>query len=197
MSTPGAEVSQLIERVRAGSDSALGSLLNSYREYLLRVANDRIEPTLRPKMAPSDIVQGSLLTATKQFAAFRGHTEQQFRTWLLAILSTQLIDGLRRFTETEKRNADRELANGHSVLRRAQTSAESPSHQVSLQEDAANLLDAIQSLPKQQRDVVLARYLEDLPFAHIGSRLNLSETTCRRLWLDATESLARRMDRNR
>lgn len=194
MSTSGAEVSQLIQQVRSGSDSKLGPLLDSYRQYLLRIANDRIESTMRPKMAASDIVQGSLLIATRQFSAFRGNSEQQFRTWLLSILTSQLIDGLRRFTETEKRKADRELANGQSILRKTETKHESPSQLASLQEEATRLLDAIHSLPAQQRDVVLARYMEHLPFAKIGARLNLSETTCRRLWLDATESIARQLD---
>lgn len=189
MSIPGAEVTELIQRVRAGSDSALGSLLSSYREYLLRIATDRIQSGLRPKMTPSDVVQGSLLAATKHFANFHGDNEQQFRTWLVTILTSQLIDGLRRFTEAEKRRADREVTRSEDLLN-PDAAVDSFSRPANLQDDAERLLEVIQMLPEQQRDIVHARYLEGLTFIEISDRLSLPVTTCRRLWLDAIDVIA-------
>ena len=86
-----------------------GTLLNCYRAYLLRIANDRVEPGLRAKLAPSDIVQGSMLVATQEFQDFRGDSEAELRAWLLQIVSSQLIDGLRRFLDAEKRRSDRDV----------------------------------------------------------------------------------------
>ena len=193
MLSPKTETSELILRARTGSGSALGQLLGGYREYLLRVAGDRIDSGLRPKMAASDIVQGSLLAATRQFQQFRGETEQEFRAWLVRILTNQLVDGLRRFTEAEKRRADREVTHGDSILRRTADAAETPSRQMCLQEDATKLIEAIDSLPQEQRSVVHARYLDGQTFVQIGDRLNMPVTTCRRFWLDAIETIGRIM----
>jgi len=194
MSLPAADVSHLIRRIRDGSDSALGPLLNGYREYLLRIATDRIGSGVRPKMAPSDVVQGSMLAATRDIKQFRGHTENQFRTWLVSILTNQIIDGLRRFTEAEKRRTDRELTRGNNVVRGIADAGDSPSQLASLQDDAAKLLSVIQSLPDQQQAIVHAHYLEGQTFVEIGRRLEIPVTTCRRHWLDAIESISRQME---
>lgn len=193
MSMPDTEVSQLLQRIRGGSDSALGPLLNGYRDYLLRIATDRLDSALRPKLAPSDIVQGSLLVATEQFPTFRGDSEQQFRSWLLRILTSQLVDGVRRFAEAEKRRTDREVPRGHSVVKKTTTSSESPSQLASLHEESAWLLSTIHSLPRQQREIVHARYLEGLTFRQISEKLQLPLTTCRRLWVQAANTIARSM----
>ena len=58
MSIPHAEADRLIQRVRAGSDSALGTLLNGYREYLLRIASDRIESGLAHNFAFAGVAPG-------------------------------------------------------------------------------------------------------------------------------------------
>lgn len=194
MSIPAPEVDQLIRRVRGGSASALGTLLDRYREYLLRIADERIESGLRPKMAASDVVQGSLLIASERIRQFRGGTEQQFRAWLVSILTSQLIDGLRRFTEAEKRRADRELKRGDSLLKRTAARDVSPSQAASLHEEAAQLLESIQSLGQPQRDIVQARYLEGLTFGQIADRLSIPVTTCRRYWLEALDAIGQKGD---
>jgi RNA polymerase sigma-70 factor (ECF subfamily) len=193
MSIPVADAGQLIRRARAGSNSALGTLLNGYRAYLLHFANQRVEPGLRPKLAASDIVQGSMLVATREFQNFRGDSEAEFRAWLLQIVNSQLIDGLRRFLDAEKRRSDRDPSAGDTELKRIADAADSPSRLASLEEEAAALLTSIQSLPDEVRMVVQARYLEGLTFAEVAERLKIPVTTCRRRWLEGIESIGQRM----
>ena len=189
MSMPGSEASQLIKDARAGSDSSLGLLLGAYRDYLLRIAGERIDSDLRPKLAASDVVQGSMLIATRKFQQFRGETEQEFRSWLLRILSSHLIDGLRRFVDSEKRRTNREIPRPGSVLKRIPAQEESPSRLVSLQEEGQRLLLSIESLPGDLRVVVHARYLDGLTFPEIANRLRIPVTTCRRRWLEAVQNI--------
>ena len=189
MSTPGSEASQLIKDARAGSDSSLGLLLGAYRDYLLRIAGERIDSDLRPKLAASDVVQGSMLIATRKFQQFRGETEQEFRAWLVRILSSHLIDGLRRFVDSEKRRTNREVSRPGSVLKRIPAQEESPSRLASLQEEGQRLLLSIESLPGELRDVVHARYLGGLTFPEIATRLQIPVTTCRHRWLEAVENI--------
>lgn len=193
MPIPGAEASQLIRRAREGSNSALGLLLDGYRPYLLRIANERVEPGLRPKLAASDVVQGSMLVATREFQNFRGDSEAEFRAWLLQIVSSQLTDGLRRFLNAEKRRSDRGVNAGDTVLNGVPDAADSPSRLASLEEEAAKLLESIQALPDEVRVVVQTRYLEGLTFGQIAERLQIPATTCRRRWLEGIEAIGQQM----
>ncbi|MCA9074994.1 MAG: sigma-70 family RNA polymerase sigma factor [Planctomycetaceae bacterium] len=190
----GSKTSQLIENARAGSDSSLGLLLDGYREYLLRIANDRLDSDLRPKMAASDIVQGSMLIASKEFARFRGQSEAEFRNWLVRIMTNHLVDGLRRFLTTEKRRADREFKSTDSVLTLVEGAEETPSRLVSLNEEAERLLSAMQSLPEPLKVVVRGRYLEGKTFPELAAHLEIPVTTCRRRWLEAIAIIGREMD---
>lgn len=193
MSIYNLEKADLILHARQGSASSLGNLLDTYREYLLRTANRRIGNDLRVRLAPSDIVQESLLIAAREFQEFRGKTDSELRAWLLRIMTNQLVDGVRRFVEAERRRADREVKRGDSALRRTADAGESPSRLASLHEEATRLIESIDSLPEALREVVQARYLEDLTFVQIADRLAIPVTTCRRRWLEAVEAIRQSM----
>lgn len=183
----------LIREARQGRGSSLGRLLDSYRSYLLRVASRRLDPTMRVRLPPSDVVQGALLVAARDFPQFRGKTEEELRAWLLRIVSNQIVDGLRRFLDAEKRRVDREVPHGDSVLKRTLADEESPSQATSLQEEASRLLRAIEALPAELREVVQVRYMEGLTFEQIARRTNLPVTTCRRRWLEAVDAIRQKM----
>ncbi len=187
------EPTEQMRQARNGCASSLGELLDGYRTYLLRIATRRIAPELRTRLAPSDVVQGSLLIAARDFQQFRGGTEGELRAWLVRIVSSQLVDGLRRFVLTEKRRADQPFRRGDSALQQTVDHGESPSRLASLQEEAVRLIEAIESLPKELREVVQARYLEDLTFPQIATRTGVPVTTCRRRWLEAVEEIRQRM----
>src|SRR5262245_27032214 len=67
----------LIDRARHGSRSSLGQLLQQYRNYLVVLATTQIDKRLQPRVSPSDVVQEAMLRAHKNFAQFRGTTEQE------------------------------------------------------------------------------------------------------------------------
>ena len=62
-----------------------------------------------------------------------------------------------------------------------------------LDERAARLEDAIESLTPSHRDVILLRKFEELSFAEIGQRLGKSEDACRMLLARAMTALTLKM----
>src|SRR6516165_3360692 len=72
-----------------------GPTLTRYREYLLLLARIQIDPGMRAKVDPSDIVQDALLKAHKAFDQFQGKTEQQLASWLRTILANTLANAFR------------------------------------------------------------------------------------------------------
>ena len=65
----------LIQAARAGSREALGNALETYRNYLLLIAERELGDDLRAKGGASDLVQEAFLEAHKDFARFQGETE--------------------------------------------------------------------------------------------------------------------------
>src|SRR5262245_22195718 len=97
------QLHNLREQIRAarhGSPDALAWLLEQCRPYLLLVANEELESGLRPKVAASDVVQDSMIEAQRDFAQFRGDTQDDLVAWLRRILLHNLADAHRYYQET-------------------------------------------------------------------------------------------------
>src|SRR5262245_50675128 len=67
------------------------------RDYLLLLARVQIDPRLRAKLDPSDIVQQTLIKAHEKRDQFRGRTEAERAAWLRAILAHVLADAARKY----------------------------------------------------------------------------------------------------
>src|SRR5438128_1295714 len=110
MTEPSKDAGQILAAARAGSHQALGQALENCRPYLLRVAQDEIDPELRAKGGASDLVQETFLDAQRLFARFRGASEVEWLAWLRQLLLHNVGDFARRFRGTGKRNLGREAA---------------------------------------------------------------------------------------
>ena len=77
--------------------------LERYRHYLELLARLQLQPRFRSKLGASDIVQQTLLKATKNLSQFRGASEAEIVVWLRRILSTTLIDAIRELNSQTQR----------------------------------------------------------------------------------------------
>lgn len=182
---------------RSGSREDLGELLDTYRSYLLLVANKELAPRLRAKVAASDIVQQSLLLAQEKFEQFQDQSAEELLAWLRTILIHQLIDADRKFCGTQTRSISRERSlNVEPTACRFQLeSAElTPATQAIANEEAEALAGALDRLPDEYRQVVVLRSWQQLPFAEVGKRMGRSAEAARKLWVRAVERLRNELD---
>ena len=172
--------------------------LESYREYLRLLARLQLDPALRPKLDPSDVVQKTLLQAHRAGDQFRGRTKAEQVAWLRKILAGELARASRDFGR-DKRDVDRErsleralerviaaigaLAGGRRFVARAS----GPSGTSEL----ARLADALATLPDDQREALELHYLQDLPLAEIAARLDRSSKAISGLLYRGLRSCAR------
>jgi RNA polymerase sigma-70 factor (ECF subfamily) len=191
------ELRQQILAAHTGSQPALAWLLEKCRPYLLLIANEEVDPRLRPKLAPSDLVQDSLIEAQRDFAQFRGNKYDDLMAWLRRILVHNLDDARRRFQGAAKRCLGSEQSLDDSkadALHDQLVAADTPPLERAANREREAALDrARQRLPPEYQQVLTLRYHEGRSFADIGAALGKSEEAAKKLWLRAVRRLRSEM----
>jgi RNA polymerase sigma-70 factor (ECF subfamily) len=192
-----AEIEKWIELARQGNKEALGRLLDVCRHYLLLVANKELTPALWAKIAPSDIVQDTLLEAGRDFPGFLGGSEDELLAWLRGILRNNVAN-VRRHFETDKREVDREVpleeCSPEQLLEGAVSPTETPSKHAQAREQDEQLQRAVAQLPEHYRQVLLFKSTENLTWQQIAEKLDSTPDAVRKLWGRAVEELAKLLD---
>jgi RNA polymerase sigma-70 factor (ECF subfamily) len=189
---------QLIGLARTGDTTALGRLMESYRDYLLLLARLQIDQRLQSKVDAADVVQETFLEAHRDFGQFQGTTEGQFLAWLRQVLATNLANLLRRYLGTQGRDVrlERQLAldldqsssNLNLVLAAPQST---PSQQAARREQAVLLANALGRLPPDYREVIVLRNLQGLSFPEVAGRMGRTIDSVEKLWARGLAQLRR------
>src|SRR5437764_11715348 len=103
------DINRQLEAARTGSREALGRVLDSYRAYLLLIADRELDPKLQAKGGASDLVQETFLEAQRDFNGFQGSSDGELRAWLRQLLLHNLANWARRYRDAAKRQLDREV----------------------------------------------------------------------------------------
>lgn len=179
----------LIELARNGDEQALGELLESLRSYFHLVTQRALPQRLASRVSASDVVQHGYLKVHQNIRSFRGHSEDEFRSWVQAIVKNCLVDTYRSHTVTERRSINHERHAGCLEMTRLADNLETPSRIVALDERDRILLLAVESLPARRRQVVQLRHAGQLSYSEIASRLGISESVARQDWTRAMREL--------
>src|SRR5207245_11038093 len=82
MSSIEIESGALVDRVRLGDERALAALSQKERDRLWRMVRARLDPRLRGRVDPDDILQEAYLDATRRIAHFASEGSMSFFLWL-------------------------------------------------------------------------------------------------------------------
>jgi RNA polymerase sigma-70 factor (ECF subfamily) len=179
-----------LARARAGETGALGQLLEGYKHYLTLLAELQLDRTMRAKVGVSDVVQETFLDALRDFGQFRGETPAEFASWLRQVLARNLVNQIRQYRGTRRRDIrlEQELA---AVV--GESSAfvgacliaptDPPGRQADRHEAAVRLADALAQLPTDYRDVLVLRYLHELSFPEVADRMCRTLDSVKKLWV--------------
>jgi RNA polymerase sigma-70 factor (ECF subfamily) len=198
MISMGPEFEQLLVLARTGDGSALGPLLEHYRNYLALLARLQIDRRVQGKVDASDLVQETFLKAHHHFQQFRGHTEEELASWLRQILANSLANLVRYYLGRQCRDVrlERQLAaeldrSSHLLNRGLLAPQSSPSQQAASREQGVLLADALKRLPADYREVLILRHLEGLAFPQVAQRLGRTADSVQKLWIRALAQLRR------
>ena len=156
-------------------DSSLD--LNRYRQYLLLLARVEIDPRLREKLDPSDVVQQTMLVAYQKRDQFRGTSESEKAAWLRQILANNLVDALRAMGR-QKRDVAREQSLEIKIEQSSQqigswlaAEQSTPSQKLDQHEQAIRLADALAQLPPAQREALVLQNWDNWSLAGIAEHM--------------------------
>jgi RNA polymerase sigma-70 factor (ECF subfamily) len=152
--------------------------LEGFRNYLELLARVRLDPRLRGKLDPADLVQQTLLRAVAAQDRFRGDDAGR-AAWLRTILARVMIDAVRKFGSHGGGERERSL---EAALEQSSARLEaflaadltSPSGRAERNERLLRLADALVRLPDDQRRAVELRHLQGLPLVEIAERMGRS-----------------------
>jgi RNA polymerase sigma-70 factor (ECF subfamily) len=169
------QTGRLIIKAAQGSEQALEDLLDRHRAYLWRLVDLRLDPALRARIDPSDVVQETQIATAKRFSEFAQGRPCSFRVWLRKHAMQQMID-YRRHHFAKKRTMKREIAisDVSSMAIAKKLLQGTPSKIVQKRELQAQVRAAIETMKEVDREVILLRYVEDLSNAEISEILNIS-----------------------
>lgn len=191
------EVGELIRRIGLGDEDALGQLLTRHRARLRRMVGFRMDPRLKGRIDPSDVVQEALMTASRKIDEFLRDRPLPFYPWLRQLAWNRLLDIHRTHVRTQKRSVQNEEPWSSSLLNRSAmrlagrltSGGTSPSAGAIRREVRDRVRCALEKLAAADREILVLRYLEELSVSEIAAVVGLTEVATRKRQFRALERL--------
>jgi RNA polymerase sigma-70 factor (ECF subfamily) len=178
------EVSRLLERARGGDRASIDELFARHRRYLRELVRLRIDPRLRPRVDPSDVIQEAQMEAARRLGDYLERPALPFRLWLRQIACDRLIMLRRRHANAERRAVKREvpLPERSSLLlaRELWAAGSTPSERLSRREVIRRVGQALAELPEVDRELLMMRNFEGLSYAEISCLLQIDAAAARK-----------------
>jgi RNA polymerase sigma-70 factor (ECF subfamily) len=181
----GDSTTALIERARERDATAIGALLNKYRDRLHRFVSIRMDDRLRGRVDPSDVIQEANLAASRQMPDFFQHEELPFYIWLRLIAAQKLVGLHRHHLHVKARNARRDvrffnaLPNASSALLAAQLLGRTtgPSEAAIRAEQQRRLKEVLDGMEPTDREIIVLRHFEQLSNSEASRLMGWNEST--------------------
>ena len=171
----------LIEQACTGNQAAFEALVQRYQPLLYRFVRARVGSEQAYDVLQFVWFQLYLSMSKLSSNQTSGRKEASLKPWLFRIAWNRCIDEQRKykrhpwicFSELEQVYEE----DGVSLLSTLLDMSPLPEEIAEREDNSAQLLAAIQSLPPKFRNVVWLRYTEELTFTEIGRKLHIPPTT--------------------
>ncbi len=156
--------------------------LGEFRSYLRLLAGMQLDPMLKKRVDPSDVVQQTLLNAHRAAAQFRGTSDAELAGWLRQILANELAHQSR-----DHRRARRDVAREQSIEQALESSslrleqlladdAPTPDSWANRNERTLQIAGVMATLPDLQREAIELHYWHHHSLQEIAVRQHKSKS---------------------
>jgi len=161
----------LVDRLRAGDESAFVEIVRRYQPRLLRLA----QATVGSRAVAEEVCQDTWLAVVRGVDRFEGRSS--FKTWLFRVLLNRARTSAtkeQRAGRPDEDAVERFDANGHWAEPPVPWSDRVDDRLVA--EQLANRIhDMLPDLPEQQRQIVILRDIEGLDPTEVSSLLGITD----------------------
>ena len=177
----------IITEALAGSQKAYTFLMEKHRPAIFHIINKIV----RNNEVANDLVQETFMKAFSALASYR--SEYRFSTWLYKIAANCSIDHLRK-RRLQALSLDRPLETGDGTVEiEVADYSYHPEQDLERKEQRISTEVAIDSLPKNYRDVIVYRHKEDKSYEEIADLLDIPVGTVKARIFRARELLKKKL----
>ncbi len=172
------DTEELLCRVAEGDQMAVEEVLARHRTRLKRMISARMDPRLSARIDPSDVVQETLLAASRQLSEYIRDRPLPFYPWLRQLAWDNLVQQHRRHVDAQARSVKRERTmlseeSANLIVQRLVTADSAPSARVDKAELRSLVRRALAELSRRDREVLLMRFIENLTTQEVATILGL------------------------
>jgi RNA polymerase sigma-70 factor (ECF subfamily) len=179
-----AETCGLLAQIAQGDRQALDRLLQRFRPRLHAFIAARLDPRVRSRLDPSDVVQEVQLEVAQRMDDFLNRGPMPFHLWVRKTAYERLLKVQRDHRRARRRSVDREVAlpdrSSLFLAKPLLAGGPSPSQQLAAQEFADRVSRAVAELAEADREVLLMRHMEELNYAEIACLLEIETDAARK-----------------
>jgi RNA polymerase sigma-70 factor (ECF subfamily) len=191
---------QALERAAGGDATGWQQFLARHHARLRRMVGLRLDPRLRGRVDPSDVLQEAYIEATRSLNKFLQKDDEQVAPflWLRQLAGTRLAKAHRQHLGAQARDVRKELPlhgmhfpGVSSVILAEDLLARSddPGRKIAKADLRDKVMQALESLDEQDREVLALRHFEHLTGAETAAWLGITPAAAAKRYLRALERL--------
>jgi RNA polymerase sigma-70 factor (ECF subfamily) len=178
------ETRALLEGIGRGEPQALDGLLTRHRPDLHAFVEFHLDPRLRARMDPSDVVQETHLEVVRRMDDYLRRRPMPFHLWLRKTAYNRLLNLRRDHLHRARRSVSREVAlpDRSSLLLAGPLlgGTSTPSQRLEQRERAERVRQAVARLSEADREILLLRHADELPYEEIACLLDIEAAAARK-----------------
>jgi RNA polymerase sigma-70 factor (ECF subfamily) len=181
---------KLAEKLRSGDSAAMAEFYSLYRNRLYSLVLEHVD---RDEAVAEDLVHEVFLAALGSLDKFRG--DSQLYTWLRSIALHKINDFYRHQAREPR---PRESSDDSDGLELEQPRADEPATHTVLEdeEDRQSVHQALADLPQDYQEVLVLKYLKDMPVLAISQIMGRSPKSVEGLLSRARKAMRDNLETN-
>lgn len=187
-----------VQKAVAGDSAALAALFEDHRARLKRMIALRLDRRLRGRIDPSDVIQEALVEAAAGLGKYAERREMPLFLWLRWLAGMKLNELHRKHLGYQMRDAAREISIDRPPFPAATSAAladkllgrmTSACAAAIRRERKARLMEALDALDPNDREIVALRHFEELSNSEAAQALGLQESAASKRYVRALRRL--------
>ncbi len=188
----------LLRRIRAGEQLALGELFGTQRDRLRRMVQLRLDRRLQGRLDPSDVIQEAFVDAARRLPEYAADPVMPPFLWLRFLTAQRLVTLHRIHLGVKARDAGRELslhsgplpsADSRSLAAQLLGRLTTPSRAAIRAEVQIKIQDALNAMDPIDREILALRHFEELNNSETAAVLGLHKAAASNRYVRALRRL--------